>query len=447
MSYFRKSLNFGGFRVNLSKSGIGYSYGIKGFRISTGPRGTYATVGAGGFYYRERIDKPKTPHRDATPPKNSLPHQPPGVVETADVSELVDTSSETVLSEINDRKSKMRITAICVPVGILVTVILVANELAVAAVVSTACFLALAALSYRVDKQRRTTSLFYELEGEPFSRFTQLQQSCQALSRSQMAWRVETNQATWDWKRNAGASSLITRRPITVGNISPPCIETNVDIWGINAGNMKLYFFPDRLFVEQNGEYGAVSYDSLNIDCSPSRFIEDGWVPRDAQVVGHTWKYVRRDGGPDRRFSNNRQLPILSYAHLEIHSSSGLNLHLQVSSISYAQAFSAQFVRTSARDSEYQRARPSAPRSRPGSGRRNAPPPNPSPIGRNPYEVLGITSDATNDEINAAYKRMAQLYHPDKVATMAPEFRELAERKMKEINSAYDSLKKRNSLE
>jgi hypothetical protein len=39
--YFRKSLNFGGFRVKLSKSGIGYSYGVKGFRISTGPRGTY----------------------------------------------------------------------------------------------------------------------------------------------------------------------------------------------------------------------------------------------------------------------------------------------------------------------------------------------------------------------------------------------------------------------
>jgi curved DNA-binding protein CbpA len=35
---------------------------------------------------------------------------------------------------------------------------------------------------------------------------------------------------------------------------------------------------------------------------------------------------------------------------------------------------------------------------------------------------------------------MAKLYHPDKVAFLAPEFRELAERKMKEINAAYQQL-------
>jgi DnaJ-domain-containing protein 1 len=35
---------------------------------------------------------------------------------------------------------------------------------------------------------------------------------------------------------------------------------------------------------------------------------------------------------------------------------------------------------------------------------------------------------------------MAKLYHPDKVATLAPEFQELAERRMKEINSAFQQL-------
>jgi preprotein translocase subunit Sec63 len=41
---------------------------------------------------------------------------------------------------------------------------------------------------------------------------------------------------------------------------------------------------------------------------------------------------------------------------------------------------------------------------------------------------------------------MASLYHPDKVAHLAPEFREMADRKMKEINIAYGSLKKINEL-
>jgi DnaJ-domain-containing protein 1 len=39
---------------------------------------------------------------------------------------------------------------------------------------------------------------------------------------------------------------------------------------------------------------------------------------------------------------------------------------------------------------------------------------------------------------------MASLYHPDKVAHLAPEFREMADRKMKEINTAYSSIKSKN---
>src|SRR5207253_3150031 len=54
--YFRKSIGFGPFRFNLSKSGIGASFGVRGARISAGPRGTYISVGRNGFYYRQKID-------------------------------------------------------------------------------------------------------------------------------------------------------------------------------------------------------------------------------------------------------------------------------------------------------------------------------------------------------------------------------------------------------
>jgi DnaJ like chaperone protein len=63
------------------------------------------------------------------------------------------------------------------------------------------------------------------------------------------------------------------------------------------------------------------------------------------------------------------------------------------------------------------------------------------PAGRSPFEVLGVTRESSKEEIKAAYHRVAQQYHPDKVATLAPEFRELAERRMKEINAAYDQLR------
>ena len=63
---------------------------------------------------------------------------------------------------------------------------------------------------------------------------------------------------------------------------------------------------------------------------------------------------------------------------------------------------------------------------------------------RSPYEVLGIGVSASREEIKIAYRKMASLYHPDKVAHLAPEFREMADNKMKEINTAYGSIKSRN---
>lgn len=53
--YVRKSLKAGPFRFNLSKSGVGVSAGVPGFRVGTGPRGNYVHVGRHGVYYRASL--------------------------------------------------------------------------------------------------------------------------------------------------------------------------------------------------------------------------------------------------------------------------------------------------------------------------------------------------------------------------------------------------------
>jgi preprotein translocase subunit Sec63 len=63
---------------------------------------------------------------------------------------------------------------------------------------------------------------------------------------------------------------------------------------------------------------------------------------------------------------------------------------------------------------------------------------------KSPYEILGISISASQEEVRIAYRKMASLYHPDKVAHLAPEFREMADRKMKEINTAYGSIKSKH---
>jgi DnaJ-class molecular chaperone len=58
-----------------------------------------------------------------------------------------------------------------------------------------------------------------------------------------------------------------------------------------------------------------------------------------------------------------------------------------------------------------------------------------------PYRVLGLTEDATDAEIDQAYRRLISQYHPDKLAGVAEELRRQAEGKASEINAAYDRIK------
>lgn len=55
---------------------------------------------------------------------------------------------------------------------------------------------------------------------------------------------------------------------------------------------------------------------------------------------------------------------------------------------------------------------------------------------KDPYEVLGVSRDASEEEVTKAYRRLAKKYHPD-LNPGDP----VAEEKMREINEAYDLIK------
>ena len=62
---------------------------------------------------------------------------------------------------------------------------------------------------------------------------------------------------------------------------------------------------------------------------------------------------------------------------------------------------------------------------------------------RDPYEVLGVSPDASDDEIKKAYRELARKYHPDNYQNNP--LADLAEEKMKEINQAYDFITRSRS--
>ena len=62
------------------------------------------------------------------------------------------------------------------------------------------------------------------------------------------------------------------------------------------------------------------------------------------------------------------------------------------------------------------------------------------------YKVLGVTPQATDEELKKAYRKLALEHHPDRVAKLGDDVRRAAEKKFQEINAAKERIWKARGL-
>jgi hypothetical protein len=440
--FFRKSIGFGPFRLNLSKSGVGVSTGIKGARVWTGPRGTYVQVGRKGFYYRQKLGdfgSHPTPARTVTSEK-------PSQSEWHDNS--VDLPHGKVIESI--KAPPKNPAALNIHIGYLF--------LTVVSIAGIAWYVSSSSTQSTADANRASWLLFivpptvwgigacihyfaklkagrplpyplyYRLDDQRSSRFSTIAKALEALKQSQYIWSLTQGQT-----------------PALVGIQSPPLIVTNVDVWAISILNWKMFFMPDSIYVFTNGTYSIVPYEDLRFSYSEQRVYAVHGHPQDATVVDRTWAHTRKDGYPDRRYKYNPSIPIVLYGLVKLESRSGWTMALQTSSRDSARrCVSLISVAIPGFRNEKTSGQQSYNRQNNYEYRKRPPASSQSVSQKSAYEVLGVKEGASMEEVTAAYHKQAQMNHPDRVASMAPEFRELAERRMKEINAAYSELTKRS---
>lgn len=324
---YRKSINLGGgFRINLSKSGVGYSWGVKGYRVTKTAKGTTRRTtsipGTGISYVHEarKNDGIDLQKRSNLPSPQPAPAIDNNHYDTQDIVNNVATAmvSEGLEDMLASASKALKLNMFS-NIGLWITAILGFRFPVL--FLFTLAFLILK-IFVRV---KGTIDLDYSIEPDQQTVVDCRIKPMIEITKCAKVWRIIQTSKVIDRKYTAGASSTVNRTACKVATNPPFPFRANVEIASFKTKKETLIFLPDKLFIMQRSKIGALNYSDITSSSHTTRFIESERIPKDCQVVGQTWKYVNKSGGPDRRFKDNKQLPICLYGELELSSTSGLN--------------------------------------------------------------------------------------------------------------------------
>jgi hypothetical protein len=177
-----------------------------------------------------------------------------------------------------------------------------------------ALFLTLVVLGYIYKTKRTKVFIGYVLAPEAEVKLKQLLRAFATLRRSSGVWafQVQANVSDKQWKYNAGGLFSVSKLPIAIFNRPIPNIETNIDVCGVAYQQLAIYFLPEKLLVIDGSEIRYIPYSGLGITRNHLEYVEtQGHVFPDSMIIERRWKFINRDGSPDRRFKSNFQMPVV----------------------------------------------------------------------------------------------------------------------------------------
>ena len=323
---FRKAFNFGGVRINLSKSGIGYSIGCGGFRVSKTARNTIRTTatisGTGISNTTETSLNKKIPNNSVNQNDNcSTIFYDKKVIEN-DIDALACSEG------LNEIVKQARFTIIFNKILNYLLIFTGIFSFGVFNYVFIPLFIIFLILKMYAKFKMKiglNYSISSELKDELVNRFEPiikgtLSQTCKA---------VNNVLSVKDKKYAAGAQGAVSYDTCIISTKVPFPFSSESVIATVQTKNKEWFIFmPDALFYMKRSKVKAFSYDDLKCDYKLTNIAETSAVPSDAKVIAKTWRYVNSDNTPDKRFKDNYQIPICQYGEYSITSPLGLDLVL-----------------------------------------------------------------------------------------------------------------------
>lgn len=385
-----------GIYMNVSKSGISTSVGVRGASVTFGKKGFYFNTGipGTGFYKRQKIGLPSTPSADVVLSRSTrkihskaaytftavlcglgalicLCAAPIGLIGTfiygagvwanlsnrkkyygAKTVEVNDrpsfiTDAQKALSESTDDRKKRILSNFINTVEAIDSIedeeyILKSlnKKPAKNAELISIHSAELVALKSKLD------DIKYDIDesvtAEILSLYESLCKSFENLMTSQKIW-VQTSK-THNMKAKSSASSLVELKKINFGVGVFNYIKSKFDVPVIPVDNQLLYLYPEYAILSKSpSQFEIVDYTNMSIIYTSIHFNEPGSYPTDAEKIGTTWEYVNKNGGPDKRFADNRQISVVKYGGINLTINGKISVIFQISNAAFADKFCDSF--------------------------------------------------------------------------------------------------------
>jgi hypothetical protein len=346
-----------GVHLNLSKSGISTSIGVKGASMTFGKSGTYlnTSIPLLGINNRHKLSG------SSPQPQVYLPNEPIEVLDnifSADIHEITSQNmfgvKEAILLAQQQRKElKSDLLKIQSTLGASKTKLVLSYIFLYGLIKKTIPESLKINIVAQKEAIKQTSAqidncyvkLDIEFEPEIRERYDRLVKAFGNLITSHKIWDVTSAHFQDRVAARSSASTIVNKRDVKFAFKSLVDIRSNFDaLYFENANGADLYFYPSFIIMYSNKtNFAIIGLDEINLQQSYVRFTETGTVPRDSKVIDRTWVKVNKNGTPDKRFKGNYQIPVAKYGQINLRTSTGLNEEYEFSNYEFTEAFGQSF--------------------------------------------------------------------------------------------------------
>ena len=351
-----------GVYINLSKSGISASAGIRGASLTFRSDGVYRNLGlpGTGIYSRQKlvnygndgpgqgIDQEFAPDEAfevAAPDYSFISANPLEVT-----SEGLQGLQQAVI-DANRQKQELTRDAESIKGSL--------SLLRLGEVLSKVCLIYFfvpslkrsiqAGIKERQDALKEVTesiaasavSLAVQMDADCSSAYQKVQSTFDALTCCSCIWDI-TSGSDIDRVQSRSAASMSIERSITkcLRKDLPGITATETPLVFLNRNGADIYIYPGFFVMfESPSLMGILEISELEVDYETTRFIETDTMPPDSNRVGEVWEKSNKDGSRDKRFTENRQFPVIQYGEITFKSASGIYEKYMFSNAKVAEEF------------------------------------------------------------------------------------------------------------